>query len=63
MRTFSNMGKELTTEGLIIKPFESTTISTVTTSQMLTWTLVLSIAPAALITLVAVVILVKRRRA
>lgn len=63
MRTFHHMGKELTTEGLTIKPFESLEISTITTTQMLQWTLVLSITPAILITLIAVVILVKRRRA
>ena len=34
MRTFSQMGKELTTEGLVIKPFASTDISIITTAQM-----------------------------
>ena len=63
MRTFRHMGKELTTEGLVIKPFASTDISIITTAQMLRWTLVLSITPALLITVIAVVILVKRRRA
>jgi hypothetical protein len=63
MRTFRYMGKELTTEGLVIKPFASTDISIITTSQMLKWTLALAITPAVLITAIAVVILVKRRRA
>lgn len=63
MRTFRHMGKEQTTEGLVIKPFASTDISIITTSQMLKWTLVLSVTPAVLITALAVVILVKRRRA
>ena len=63
MRTFNHMGKELTTEGLTIKPFASTDISIITTAQMLQWTLTLSLVPAVLITVIAVVILVRRRRA
>ena len=63
MRTFHHMGKEFTTEGLTIKPFASTEISIITTAQMLKWTLALSLTPAILITVLAIVILVKRRRA
>ena len=63
LRTLKNMGKTEVPEGLRIKPFQSKEISTLTTSQMLTWTLVLSIAPAVLVTVVAVLIFVKRRRA
>ncbi len=63
MRSFEIVGKELTTEGLTIKPFASTDISTITTAQMLRWTIGLSITPAILITVLAVVILVRRRRA
>ena len=63
MRTFHQMGKELTTEGLSIKPFASTDISIITTAQMLYWTLALSLGPAIVITAIAVVILVRRRRA
>ena len=48
---------------MVIKPFASTDISIITTSQMLKWTLALAITPAVLITAIAVVILVKRRRA
>ena len=63
MRMFRHMGKEFTTEGLTIKPFASTDISIITTAQMLKWTLALSLTPAVLITVIAVAILVKRRRA
>ena len=63
MRTFRHMGKELTTEGLTIKPFASTDISIITTAQMLRWTLALSITPAVVIAAIAIVVLVKRRRA
>lgn len=63
MRTFETMGNDLTTEGLSIKPFSSTTISTITTAQMLRWTLSLSLIPAAVITLTAIILLVRRRRA
>lgn len=63
LRTLKNMGKDSVPEGLRLKPFQSKDISTVTTSQMLTWTLVLSITPAVVITVVAALIFVKRRRA
>ncbi len=63
MRTFSNVGKEMVPEGLTIKPFASTDISTVTTAQMLWWTLGLALIPAVFFTLTGVVILIKRRRA
>ncbi len=49
--------------GLTIKPFESTTISSVTTTQMWRWTLLLALTPALLFTALGVVILVKRRHA
>lgn len=63
MHAFGIFGKTNIPEGLTIKPFESTKISTVTTSQMWTWTLVLAILPAVVTTGVAVVYLVRRRRA
>lgn len=63
MHTLGIFGKTGTPEGLTIKPFESTKISTVTTSQMWGWTLLLSITPAAVITVSAAVILIRRRRA
>ena len=63
MRSLRHMGKEFTTEGLTIKPFASTEISIITTSQMLKWTLALSVTPAVILAALAVTILVKRRRA
>ena len=49
--------------GLTIKPFESYDISTITTSEMLAWTLSLTLIPAAVILTVALIVLIKRRRA
>lgn len=63
MRTFETVGMELTTEGLTIKPFASTDISTITTAQMLRWTIGLSVTPAVVLTALGIVILVRRRRA
>ncbi len=63
MRAFANAGREHLPEGLTLKPFQSTDISTVTTRQMLYWTIALSVTPAILITVIAVVVLVKRRQA
>lgn len=63
LHTLKNLGKENVPEGLTIKPFESTDISTVTTADMLRWTLVLSIIPAVIVTATAVTVLVRRRRA
>lgn len=62
-RTFSVMGQSDTTEGLRLKPFSTSEISTITTAQMLRWTICLTVIPAALITVVGVVILIRRRRA
>lgn len=63
LHLFHQLGKTYTPEGLTIKPFQSTEISTVTTAQMLRWTLVLAIVPAVVITVAAVLILVRRRHA
>lgn len=63
MRIFESLGKTDTPMGLTIKPFGSTDISSVTTSQMWSWTLVLALIPAVTVTVVAWVILAKRRRA
>ncbi len=63
LRSLHNVGKEYTPEGLTIKPFSSQDISTVTTRQMLLWTVGLSLAPALVITGAATVILIRRRRA
>ena len=63
LHTLKNMGRELVPEGLTIKPFSSTDISTITTAQMLHWTIALAAVPAVTVTLVAVAVLVRRRRA
>ncbi len=49
--------------GLTIRPFESTIISSVTTTQMWRWTLLLAVTPALLFTALGVVVLIKRRHA
>ncbi len=63
MRVFENFGKTDMPTGLTIKPFNSTDISSVTTMQMWSWTVVLALVPAVVITLVAWVVLARRRRA
>ena len=60
---FDVVGEQSTPAGLTIKPFASYDISTITTAQMLRWTIALTAIPAVVITAVAVVVLVKRRRA
>ena len=56
-------GKNNTPKGLTIKPFQSTDISTVTTTQMWRWTVVLALIPAVSVTVAAILILVRRRNA
>lgn len=63
MRLFGIFGKEYTPEGLTIKPFASQDISTITTRQMLWWTIGLALTPTVIVTATAVVVLIKRRRA
>lgn len=63
LSVFEMFGKTNTPTGLTIKPFSSTTISTVTTSQMWSWTVVLALVPAVTVTAAAVLILVRRRNA
>lgn len=55
------MGLEEVIYGLHYKPFSSSTISTITTSQMLSWTLWLTITPAVLIAALATFVLVRRK--
>ena len=62
MRLFGTVGKTHTLEGLTIQPFSSTEISTITTAQMLQWTIVLATVPAVVVASVGVAVLVKRRR-
>jgi hypothetical protein len=49
--------------GLTIKPFISYDISIITTAQMLRWTIALALIPTVVITAVALVVLIRRRRA
>jgi len=63
MHLFGATGGPTTTEGLKLIPFVFYDISTITTSQMLGWTLVLTIVPAAVIGVTALVVLLRRRRA
>ena len=62
-RTLKNMGRGMTPEGLTIKPFSSQEISTVTTRQMLVWTIALAATPAVVIASAGILVLVKRRNA
>jgi hypothetical protein len=56
-------GKENTPIGLTLKPYQQTEISTVTTRQMLVWTLCLAGIPAVVCAGMGVFVLLKRRRA
>ncbi len=59
--TVQDMGMKTTLVGLHYKPFASLTIESITTAQMLHWTLALTIIPAVLVLGVAIVILVRRK--
>jgi hypothetical protein len=63
MHLFAQTGNVTTTEGLKVIPFEYYDISTVTTTQMLAWTLTLTLIPAVTVGTVALVVLLRRRRA
>lgn len=60
---FEELGGRTAPTGLTIKPFASYDISTVTTAQMLRWTIALALIPAVVTLAVAAVVLIKRRRA
>ena len=60
---FEEIGNREAPIGLTIKPFASYQISTVTTAQMLRWTIALTVIPATVVLVVAAVVLTKRRRA
>ena len=60
---FEEIGGRQVPTGLTIKPFASYDISTITTAQMLRWTIALATIPATAILVVAAVVLIKRRRA
>ncbi len=50
-------------KGLMLKPFASRDITTLTTNEMARWTILLSVIPAVVVTTACVVVLVKRRSA
>jgi hypothetical protein len=60
---FEEIGGRKAPTGLTIKPFASYDISTITTAQMLRWTIALATVPAVTVLAVAAVVLIKRRRA
>ncbi len=63
LRMLALFGREDLPEGLTIKPFSSQEISIITTAQMLSWTLSLALIPALAVTLVGLIVLVRRRNA
>lgn len=60
---FEEIGEREAPTGLTIKPFASYDISTITTAQMLRWTIALATIPAVTVLAVAAVVLIRRRRA
>ena len=60
---FEEVGGRKAPTGLTIKPFASYDISTITTAQMLRWTIALAVIPAVAVLTVATVVLIRRRRA
>ena len=60
---FEEIDERKVPTGLIIKPFVSYDISIITTAQMLRWTIALALIPAVTVLTVAVVVLIRRRRA
>ena len=63
LELFEEIGGRTVPTGLTIKPFASYDISTITTAQMLRWTVALALIPAVSILTVAIIVLIKRRRA
>ena len=63
LELFEEIGGRTVPTGLTIKPFASYDISTITTAQMLRWTITLALIPAISILTTAVIVLIKRRRA
>ena len=60
-RTLHAVGKTHTPEGLTVKPFSSTTMSTVTTAQKWRWSVGLAALPAVLTLGIAIPVLVRRK--
>lgn len=63
LELFEEIGGRTVPTGLTIKPFASYDISTITTAQMLRWTVALALIPAVSILTAAIIVLIKRRRA
>ena len=63
MHLFRATGGPQNNEGLRIIPFDYREISTITTSEILVWTVVLAAVPALTVTTVALIVLIRRRRA
>lgn len=59
---FERLGRDYTPKGLNFQPFRASEISSITTTDMVRWTLVLTVVPAAVVVAVAVWRLVRRRR-
>ena len=60
---FEEIGGRKAPTGLTIKPFVSYDISIITTAQMLRWTIALALIPTVTVLAVAMVVLIRRRRA
>lgn len=63
LHLFNETGGPTNSEGLRLVPFDYREISTVTTAQILFWTVTLTAVPAVAVTTVALVVLIRRRRA
>ena len=63
LELFEEIGGRTVPTGLTIKPFMSYDISTITTAQMLRWTIALALIPAVTVFATAAIVLIKRRRA
>ncbi len=63
LHLLEQIGGGMNTEGLSVKPFLVEDISTVTTHQILTWTILLAVIPTVIFTGCGIVILVRRRHA
>ncbi|MBQ4274806.1 MAG: hypothetical protein IJB94_07585, partial [Clostridia bacterium] len=63
LELFEEVGERTVPTGLTIKPFASYDISTITTAQMLRWTVALALIPAIGTLAIALIVLIKRRRA
>ena len=63
MHLFNATGGPVNSEGLRPVPFDYREISTVTTAEILFWTVTLTAVPALAVTTVALVVLIRRRRA